>query len=151
MVEIYQILHVAAGFLLTALTFAACAAPDPEKRKRSLMLTGILSLVMLVGGFGLVARVYDNQWESWVFVKIACWLGLSAIAGIAYRKPDKGRGLMLITTTFVLLAVGTVYLKPDLTPSADAVEPATEEDEAKGDEAAASEGAAPGEASSDEK
>ena len=37
--------------------------PDPEKRKRSPMLTGIL-LVMLVGGFGLVARLGGNQ-ESW--------------------------------------------------------------------------------------
>ena len=147
MVEIYQILHVAAGFLLTALTFAACAAPDPEKRKRSLMLTGILSLIMLVGGFGLVARLYGNAWESWMFVKIACWLGLSAIAGIAYRKPDKGRGLMLITTAFVLLAVGTVYLHPRLTSGDDAVEQSEEE----GDEDAGSEGAAPGEASSDEK
>lgn len=151
MVEIYQFLHVAAGFLLTALTFAACAAPDPGKRRRSLMLTGILSLIMLVGGFGLVARLYGNAWESWMFVKIACWLGLSAIAGIAYRKPEKGRGLMLITTAFVLLGVGTVYFHNRLTPSADAVEPATDEDEAKGDEGAASEGAAPGEASSDQK
>ena len=108
-IKIYSFLHVAAGFLLTALTFAACAAPDPEKRKRSLMLTGILSLVMLVGGFGLVARVYDNQWASWMFVKIACWLGLSALAGIAYRKPEKGGGLMLLATALVLVAIGTAY------------------------------------------
>ena len=82
---------------------------DPEKRKRSLMLTGILSLVMLVGGFGLVARVYDNQWASWMFVKIACWLGLSALAGIAYRKPEKAGGLMLLATVLVLVAIGTAY------------------------------------------
>ena len=72
-------------------------------------LSHLPQVVMLVGGFGLVARVYGNQWESWMFVKIACWLGLSALAGIAYRKPGKAGGLMLLGTVLVLVAVGTAY------------------------------------------
>lgn len=109
-VKIYSFLHVAAGFLLAALTFAACAAPRPEARRSMLIGTGVISLVMLVGGFGLVARVYDNQWPHWVFVKIACWLGLSALAGMAYRRPERGRALMAVAAVLVLVALAMVYL-----------------------------------------
>lgn len=108
-IQIYSLLHVLSGFLLVALTFAACAAPRPEARKRYLMGTGILSLLMLVGGFGLVARVYDNQWEHWMFLKIACWLGLSALAGFAFRKPEKAGLLRMIALVLVALAIATVY------------------------------------------
>ena len=64
---------------------------------------------MLVGGFGLVARVYENQWESWIFIKIACWLGLSALAGIAFRKPEKAGTFMLVGVVLVAVALATVY------------------------------------------
>lgn len=105
----YYILHVLSGFLLTALTFAAFAAPTPESRKRNLRLTGILALVMLIGGFGLMARL-QYQWAPWVFIKIGCWLILSGMAGMAYRRPGKGGFLMVLTGTLVAIAVSTVYL-----------------------------------------
>ncbi|MEM8714068.1 MAG: hypothetical protein AAGG01_24250 [Planctomycetota bacterium] len=106
----YHIIHVLSAFLLTALTFGAFAAPNPETRKRTLALTGILSLVMLVGGFGLLARLSYSAASPWVIVKIVCWLGLSALSGIAYRKPDKTGLLSLIATVLVATAVATVYL-----------------------------------------
>ncbi len=110
----YSFLHVASGFLLVALTFAAFANPAPEARKRTLMLTGILSLIMLVGGFGLVAKVLGGAWPHWVLVKIACWLGLSALAGIAYRKPEKIGLLRWIAIALVVTALAMVYLVRDL-------------------------------------
>lgn len=106
---IYYILHVLSGFLLTALTFAAFAAPTPETRKRTLALTGILSLVMLVGGFGLMARL-QYEWAPWVFIKVGCWLVLSGMAGMAYRKPGKGGLLSFVAAVLVAVAVSTVYL-----------------------------------------
>lgn len=107
---IYQVLHVASGFLLTALTFRAFAAPTPETRKRILMLSGITSLVMLVGGFGLLAKLGYKASEPWVLAKIACWLGLSALAGIAFRKPEKTGMLSLIATVLIITAIVMVYV-----------------------------------------
>ena len=125
----YYILHVISGFLLTALTFGAFAAPTPETRKRTLAFTGILSLVMLVGGFGLMAKMH-YAWEPWVFIKVGCWLLLSGLAGMAYRKPGKTGLLSLVATVLVAVAVSTVYLaeKP-LKPlkGADVVAPADAE------------------------
>ena len=108
---VYQILHVAAGFLLVAYTFQAFAAPSPEKRKGVLMMSGIASLVMLVGGFGLLAKL-DLGFPSWVLIKVILWLVLSALAGIAFRKPLLAKPLSLITIALVVLALYMVYAKP---------------------------------------
>lgn len=110
--KIYSLLHVTSGFLLTALTFRAFASPTPETRKQTMMLTGILSLVMLVAGFGLHAKLYKGMFPGWVAVKIGCWLGLSALAGIAYRSPGKTGLLAWIAAALVATAIAMVYLKP---------------------------------------
>lgn len=108
----YYILHVLSVIFLTAITFNAVANPKPEGRKKALMNSGILSLLVLVGGFGLVAKVYGNTWPHWAFVKIALWIGLSAMAGMAYRQPGKANLWGMLTLAFVTAAVFLVYLKP---------------------------------------
>ena len=110
---LYYFLHVASAFLLVGYTFFVFASPKlPENRRKVMIISGVLSLVMLFGGFGLVAKVYDNSWHSFVLIKMACWLGLSAMAGIAYRKPEQVRTLSYITRALVLVAVWAVYYKP---------------------------------------
>ena len=106
----YYILHVVSGFLLTGLTFGAFAAPTPETRKRTMAFTGILSLLMLVGGFGLAARLHYGVTAPWLLIKIGCWLGLSALAGMAYRMPKKTGLLSIVAAALVAIAVATVYL-----------------------------------------
>ena len=108
----YYIMHVLSVIFLTAVTFNAVANPNPAKRKKALMNAGILSLLVLVGGFGLIAKVYANKWPHWVFVKVVCWLGLSAMAGLAYRKPEKANLWGLLVLIFVTVAVFMVYMKP---------------------------------------
>lgn len=109
--QTYQLIHVISGFLLTAVTFQAFAAPTPERRKRALMFSGILSLLMLVGGFGLAARLQlDVMKEGWIHVKLLCWLALSAMAGLAFRMPSLAKVLTLITTALVALAIYMVYV-----------------------------------------
>jgi len=110
-IQIYQVMHVLSAILLTAVTFQAFAAPTPERRKRTLMFSGILSVLVLIGGFGLMAKLGlkfgDNHW---LFVKITSWLVVSAMAGIAFRAPGKIRLLSLVTIIAVAAAVYTVYV-----------------------------------------
>lgn len=108
--SIYQILHVGSMVLLTAFTFMAFANPDPKGRKKTMMITGILSLLMLIGGFGLLA-VMKYGFPVWVWLKVLCWLGLSGMAGMAYRKPESVGTWKIITIVLVLVAIATVYLK----------------------------------------
>ncbi len=107
---IYQVLHVASMVLLTAVVFQGFANPDPGNRKRSLALSGVLALLMLTGGFGLVA-VMKVGFAWWVIVKLVCWLGLSSIGGIAFRKPHLIPRLSVLATVLVLVAISTVYFR----------------------------------------
>lgn len=106
---LYSILHVGSILLLTGWTFYAFAAP-PETRKRVMMITGILSVVAVVAGFGLQAKLKIG-WPGWFFVKIVCWLGLTALAGFGYRKREAAGTLSLVAAILVLVAVAMVYTR----------------------------------------
>ena len=111
--SVYQLMHLISGFLLVAVTFQAFAAPTPERRRSSLITSGILSALMLIGGFGLMARLqYD--WNIWVFVKIGAWLVISALTGIAFRRPELKYTLSMIGAIAIVTAVWAVYTKPGL-------------------------------------
>jgi Mn2+/Fe2+ NRAMP family transporter len=103
----YYILHVGATIVLAGYIFYAFAAP-PETRKRVMMLTGIASLLAAVGGFGLQAKL-GYGFPVWMIVKIVCWLGLSALAGMAYRRRDKVGVLMGVAVVLVVVALVMVY------------------------------------------
>ena len=108
---VYSFLHVLSAILLVAFTFQAFAAPKPENRKRTMMITGILSAVVLVAGFGLLAKL-GYGFPGWVVVKLVCWLGIAAMSGMAYRSPGKAGVWTGATIVLVLVAVYTVYFKP---------------------------------------
>ena len=106
----YSLLHVFALFILSAHTFMAFANPAPENKKRTMIVTGIASLLVVVSGFGLLAKIYPGQFPGWVIVKLVCWLGLSALAGIAYRRPHMRGALALIALLLTLTALIMVYI-----------------------------------------
>lgn len=108
--QIYQIVHVVSMVLLVAFLFQAFANPDPGKKKRTMILTGVMALLMLIGGFGLVA-VQKVGFPAWVIIKIVCWLGLASLAGFAFRKPQQIPALMGIAIVLIVIAVVSVYFK----------------------------------------
>jgi len=108
----YKLLHVFALIVQTAHTFMAFANPIPENRKRTLMVTGIASLIMLVTGFGMLAVEKIPFSTGWVIVKFVCWLGLSALAGVVYRKAHLRDMLSLVTFSLILIALVMVFFRP---------------------------------------
>ncbi len=114
----YSVLHVISLLLLSGFTFAAFASPTPERRRKSAILTGILSLLVLVGGFGLLART-QTGWEVWVIVKLVCWLGVSAMAGMVFKRPHAAGTLRALTILLIATAVTMVYVRPFLSAPGD--------------------------------
>jgi uncharacterized membrane protein SirB2 len=110
-IQVYSLMHVASALLLVAATFSAFAAPAPARKRNLLILAGVLSLLMLTGGFGLMARM-GYEFAPWLYIKIACWLILSGMAGLAFRRPHLVGRLTIITASVILLAVWSVYYKP---------------------------------------
>lgn len=106
----YSILHVISVLVLTGYTFYAFAAP-PESKKKVMIITGVASLLALVGGFGLQAKLQVG-WPGWFVVKMLCWLGLSALAGMGYRRRAEAGMLAIAAIVLVVIAVVVVYLKP---------------------------------------
>jgi cytochrome b subunit of formate dehydrogenase len=105
-----HVLHVAAALVLVGYTFYAFAA-GPETRKAVLIVTGVAALVMLATG----VRMWQNYrfvLVGWLVVKLVCWLGLSALAGIGYRRREKAGLLACFAIIFAVTAVVMVYLKP---------------------------------------
>jgi uncharacterized membrane protein SirB2 len=108
----YQVLHVFSVLVLTAHTFLAFGNPDPANRKRTLMITGIAALLVIGSGFGMLALDKIPFTTGWVLVKFVCWLGLSALAGIAYRRPHLRGALSLVALVLLLTAVTMVFCRP---------------------------------------
>ena len=114
--QAYYLLHVLSVIALITSTFTAFAAPDPERRKKALMTSGILSLLALTGGMGLLART-NAGWPLWVIVKLVCWLVISSLAGIAFRKRESIGALRLVAMLAVATAVSFLASSPDPEPS----------------------------------
>ena len=105
-----HILHVFSAIGLVASVFYACAAA-PETRKRLLMWSGVVTLLVLLTGARMWQSIYHFQ-GGWVWVKIFCWLGLSALGGIAYRKREKAGTWIFVSLVLTVTALAMVYVRP---------------------------------------
>lgn len=112
--QVYQLMHLISVMLLIGTTFAAFAKPDPAVRRKCLMVSGILSVLVLVGGMGLLAvtKLASEGMPGWIVVKMVCWLVISALAGIVFRKPKAVVTLRVVTILAIVTAVAMVYLRP---------------------------------------
>lgn len=109
-VPTYLVLHLSAIFVLLGYTFYAFAAPA-ETRRRTMMVTGIAALVVLVTGFGLLHRDHLG-FPKWALVKVVCWLGLAAMGSFAYRRRAQADTFMLVTFALAITAAAMVFYRP---------------------------------------
>lgn len=108
----YKLLHVFALIVQTAHTFMAFASPAPENRMRTLMVTGIASLLMLASGMAMLAIEKIPLASGWLIVKLVCWLALGSMAGIVYRKAQLRGLLSLVALALILVALVMVFFRP---------------------------------------
>lgn len=106
-----HVVHVAAVIVLIAFTFFGFAGAA-ETRKRVLAITGVASLLVLLTGIRMWQGQYGFAGLGWVFVKLFCWLGLSALTGLAYRKRDQVNTLMVVSLVLTITALVMVYVRP---------------------------------------
>lgn len=106
-----HIIHVASVLVLVAYTFFAFAGPA-ETKKRVMMITGIATLLVLLTGIRMWQGVYAFHAFGWIIVKLVCWIGLSALTGMAYRKREQTNALMMVALVLAVTALAMVYVKP---------------------------------------
>ena len=118
--EIYKVLHVVGALMvLASLGGAAAVAMSGEGKGHALRRTAVIThglglVILLVAGFGLLARlgITGFPWPIWVFIKLGVWLALGGMAAILTRRPNAGALLWWITLALGGLAVFSAIFKP---------------------------------------
>jgi hypothetical protein len=109
--NLLHVVHVASVVVLIAYTFFAFSG-SPETRKRVLAITGVASLLALLTGIRMWQGAFSFTMAGWVFVKLGCWLVLSGLTGMAYKKRDQANTLMVVALLLAVIALVMVYYKP---------------------------------------
>ena len=101
--EFYKVIHLlgivtlfltigGAAFLGLAIGKTTSAEDEKSLRKLLSILHGVAMLIILVAGFGLMARLgMMGGWPTWIYGKIALWLAFGASVGVLKKKPESGR------------------------------------------------------------
>ncbi|GAB4243743.1 MAG: hypothetical protein Kow00109_19610 [Acidobacteriota bacterium] len=110
----YKVIHLAAIFLVLLSLGAACvdfAGSSDSVRRRSgwwAILNGVGLFVVIVAGFGLVARLgIAWPWPGWLVLKLGIWLGFGVLFMLVKRVPAQWR---LWTIVSWILASAAAYL-----------------------------------------
>ena len=113
-VYFYQILHVA-GIIMIFMGYGALLArslaksEDASVRKLGSITSGIGLLLVLVAGFGMIAKIGYSYSAPWLIVKIIIWAALGGIISLINRKPEFAKTLWWIILGLGILATVMVY------------------------------------------
>jgi hypothetical protein len=115
--DFYEILHIIGiAMLFLAIGGVAVHAANGGNKAASSTrplvgsIHGVGALLILVGGFGMLARLgflHGSAFPGWLIGKIVIWLLLSAIVLLPYRRPGLARPFLLLLP---LLAGAAAYL-----------------------------------------
>ncbi len=116
--EFYRILHLVGIFILLFSLGGAClhmmngGTRNFPHRKWIAMSHGIALLLILVAGFGMLAKLgLMASMPAWVFAKLAIWLVLGGIPALVYRKPQWAKGFWfgILVLACVAAALGVAH------------------------------------------
>ena len=110
--EFYKILHLA-GLVTLFASLGALAVVPADRRKPFMALHGIAAVVMLIAGFGLLARLgLARNIPMWTYAKVVIWLILGATPVILRRKPNLAVPVLLFSIALGAIAAYLAILKP---------------------------------------
>ena len=121
---VYKVVHIlGVMFLFTALgSLLAAAWPGTGDaaaagplRKRAGLTHGIALVVVLVSGFGMLARLgisHLGGWGTWIWLKLLTWLLLGAALTLIRRQPRLAPALWIVLPLLGGLAAYLAIYKP---------------------------------------
>ena len=118
---IYKLIHFFGIFvLLTTLALPAMhllrggTRADLPRRRLLAMTHGAASFLILLGGFGMLARlgVVQAGLPGWILVKLAIWVALSAAFALTLRTATHARVVLVSAPLLALAAAAVALYKP---------------------------------------
>ena len=115
--EVYRLMHYLAVLAWVggnSILFFSDHSRTPKKAK---ILVGIASLLILVGGMGLILRALGlthgsgEPWPWWIKIKLGIWLVIAIASPVLYKRVSiekrawAGSALMALTLVAIALAV----------------------------------------------
>jgi uncharacterized membrane protein len=118
----YNVVHIV-GIILVMSALGATAihavngGSRQTNRARGLVaaLHGVGVLLILIGGFGMLARLgfrHGANFPGWLWVKLAVWVTIAALLAVPYRKPSLAKPVYLALPLLGGLAAYMAIYKP---------------------------------------
>ncbi len=114
--EVYRVVHIAAILACFASLggITVCAANGISKqnnpwRKQLAITHGVSLLLLLVSGFGMLARLGIHTIPLWVIAKLLVWLALGGIIAVAYRGKASVAWWGMLTLGAVAATIGIYW------------------------------------------
>lgn len=119
--QLYKLIHFLGIFMIMIVLAAACMhvlrggtrADNPHRRTIGIV-HGIASFLILLGGFGMLARlgVMQGGLPGWIYAKLVVWIVASGSIALVYRGPDLARALLIALPLLGVLAGYFALYKP---------------------------------------
>lgn len=115
---VYKLIHFFGMFTMVVVLVVACShalrggTPSDLPHRRALLWThGLAAFLVLLGGFGMLARlgVVQGGLPGWIYLKLSIWLALAASVVL----PKFGRAYaraLLVGIPLLAVAAGAVAL-----------------------------------------
>ena len=110
----YSLLHIT-GILMVFIGYgsliglALSKAENPGVKKLGAITSGIGLTLLLVAGFGLIAKLGYSYTSPWIIVKMIIWLLLGSLVAFINRKPEWAKLLWCISILLGFIAALMVY------------------------------------------
>jgi hypothetical protein len=118
---VYKLIHYFGIFTVLIALAVTCfhvlrggtRADNPARRGISIA-HGLGILLILVGGFGMLARlgIMQGGLPGWVIAKLIVWLLFGAAIALPYRRPASARSLLWALPLLAVLAAYFALYKP---------------------------------------
>ncbi|MGE3166299.1 MAG: hypothetical protein AB7O52_15435 [Planctomycetota bacterium] len=112
----YRVLHLV-GIALTLMAIGGVVVshlggtPTPKGRKFAAIMHGVGLLIVLVAGFGLLAKM-KLGFPIYILLKLVIWMALGAITSAILRAPRLAIACWWATAALVTAAGVLVWTKP---------------------------------------
>lgn len=86
--ELYKVLHLIGFALLMMSAGVALATPKDAPQKTSMIFHGLGLVLLLVAGFGMLARLNlsdPSLWRTWMWAKIGVWVVAAVLPALVRR------------------------------------------------------------------
>jgi hypothetical protein len=119
--SIYKLIHFLGIFSVLIVLAVACmhvlrggTRADNPQRKLLGIVHGIAMFFILLGGFGMLARigVMHSSLPGWVYGKLVIWLLVAAAPALLYRGPRLAKAVIFGAPVLAVIAAAIALYKP---------------------------------------